>query len=106
MNISFEYLYRDAANYKNWGQVVLSNDCDKALDEIESLIREALIDGEFFVAERVNIPVLYFEKYDRDLDHSWHVFSTVGWTDMQPSTSLKFSEFVQLLRQANATAKG
>ncbi len=25
MNIAFEYLYRDAGNYKNWNTVVFSN---------------------------------------------------------------------------------
>lgn len=58
MNISFEYLYRDGANYKNWGEVIVEATPGLTIPELESQIREALIDGEHFVAEDANVPTL------------------------------------------------
>jgi hypothetical protein len=69
MNICFEYLYRDGANYKNWGEVILKPTLGLDLAETDSQIRRALIDGEYFVAEDVKIPTLYFLEHDQELDH-------------------------------------
>jgi hypothetical protein len=46
-NIKFNYLYRDAGNYKQFGNIVLSNLNNIALDLIEDIVRGNLIDGEF-----------------------------------------------------------
>lgn len=105
MNVCFEYLYRDAANYKSWGEVIFRNESDLDILKVEERIRAALIDREFFVAEKVGVPVLYFESRDDELDHQWHEYSTATLSD-GPITDIAnrdISEFVNLL---NAASKG
>lgn len=77
MNICIEYLYRDADNYKNWGRFVCQNSNDTPIAELISSFRETLIDGEFFVAEDVGIPILYFNHFDPNSGHGWHEFHDI-----------------------------
>jgi len=74
MNLRFDYLYRDAGNYKNWGDLVFLNkdNCDAC--KLEQQARKFLIDGEFFVAEKAGIPDLRFQTHVNALDHEWHEF--------------------------------
>jgi hypothetical protein len=75
----FEYLYRDAANFKAWGQLLLkgawTEQCQRRLD---SLLGDGL-----FVAEQVGIPALYAELYQHSGghrtadDHAFHEFDCV-----------------------------
>lgn len=72
MNIRFEYLYRDAGNFKNWGSVVLSNPQDISLEAINKLWPYFMTDPIYFVAEEISIPDLHFKDCNLDLDHKWH----------------------------------
>ncbi len=56
----FEYMYRDAANYKTSGQCLLEGQCDDALNES---IRTCCEVWNQFVAEQVGVPVLYADLY-------------------------------------------
>ena len=51
----FEYLYRDADNFKAFGQLLFSRVSEEYITELESYFEY----GEYFVAEQVNIPALY-----------------------------------------------
>jgi hypothetical protein len=76
MFTAFDYIYRDAGNFKAFGTVALEGELDEAGQE---LIRAQLSSGEFFIAEQIGVPPLY-----RDLhrwsggptsdDHCWHEF--------------------------------
>jgi hypothetical protein len=55
----FECLYRDAANFKVWGSVLLTG---SASSETREELNQCLDSGDFFVAEQVGIPALYKEK--------------------------------------------
>ena len=81
MSVVFEYLYRDAGNNKVWGEAYLSNKDKICRDELLMKIKSKLIDGEFFVAEKVGVPPLRFEKYDDKLDHGWHEFFDIRLFD-------------------------
>lgn len=74
MNISFEYLYRDSGNFKNWGEVIFSNNNNYDTSYLEKQVREVLIDKEFFIADKVAVPNLQFQDYIESLDHGWHEF--------------------------------
>jgi len=72
----FDYLYRDASNYKSWGSLLLEGRATEA--DIE-LLRARLESGEFFIAEQVGIPPLYAELWQfsdgpTENDHVWHTF--------------------------------
>jgi len=78
MNTRVEYLYRDGANYKQWGAVVFRGECDGSLTRrlFASLDRE-----EFFIAHQVRLAELFFD--DRALcadDHCWHEMGDVTTT--------------------------
>lgn len=80
----FEYMYRDAGNWKTHGALLLS--CD-AEDGREAL-RECLEWGDLFVAEQVRVPSLCEQHFidcgeggPSDLDHAFHEF-----VDLRPAT--------------------
>ena len=74
-----EYLYRDANNFKAFGEILISGKfSDTDVDELKSLLDS----GEFFVAEQVNIPTLYSQlwKYSNGptiADQAFHEFSSI-----------------------------
>jgi hypothetical protein len=98
MNVSFEYLYRDGANYKNRGEVVFTTASGLNLEELERQIRQALIDELNFVAERAGIPSLYFSKWDESIDHTWHEYAGLSWTDESPTQPETIEQFIGKLR--------
>lgn len=72
----FEYLYRDASNYKSWGTLLLKGTASSA--DIEE-IKNSFESGEFFIAEQLGIPTLYAELWEFSNgpsidDHVWHTF--------------------------------
>ena len=73
-NIKLTYLYRDAGNYKLWNDLYYSNELNICLDLILTTILSNLIEGEFFIPEKWGLPRLSFEKFDPELDHSYHEF--------------------------------
>lgn len=82
MNIRFSYLYRDAGNFKNFGEVVFSNPNNLSLEESSAKIKQALLDEMFFDACTVGIPELFFDDYDEELDHDWHEFERLDIVDL------------------------
>ena len=80
-NLSFQYLYRDASNYKLHGEAVFSNRDRLSLKEIEERIRAHLRDGEFFIARQVHIEERFFDALDEQDDHPWHEFAQVVLTN-------------------------
>ena len=91
-----EYLYRDADNFKAFGQILITGkNIDIDIDKIKSFLDS----GEYFVAEQVGIPTLYSQlwKYSNGptiADHAFHelidfraatdkeVFSLEVWEDI------------------------
>ena len=75
--VVMEYCYRDADNYKAFGQILLSgNITDAYISEMESLLDSE----EFFVAEQVGIPTLYSQLWELSngptrADHAFHALS-------------------------------
>ncbi len=71
------YRYRDAANFKANGQVVLSGE---PTPELRRRLTSSLIDGEFFIPEKVGLPSLREQLYQysdgnpTDDDHLLHEF--------------------------------
>jgi len=97
----FEYLYRDASNYKAWGEILLSG--FPSQNEIAAL-RACLESGEYFVAEQVGIPAVYKELWDlsggpTSDDHALHEFVAlrVATDDERKSLQL-FGDLPSLLK--------
>lgn len=98
-NIKFNYLYRDAGNYKEFSDIIYTNKDSKSIQEIELEIRNKLIEGEFFIPEKWNIPRLTFDSYSPELDHEYHEFESVEFTNDNPTENFDISDF--LIRIAN-----
>jgi hypothetical protein len=103
MNARFEYLYRDAGNYKNWGEIVFSNPHNLDTDFISTMAEKVLIDGAYFVASKAGVPDLHVEIYDENLDHGWHEFYSFQLTDEAPTDSQKrdIETFIRSLQHAS-----
>lgn len=101
----FEYLYRDADNYKSFGSVALEGSVGT---ELWASALGKLEDGTYFIAEQIGLPPLYDQLYrwsagvSTDADHCWHEYvanAIVGGGDL-PHAILKLGtaeEFVQRL---------
>jgi hypothetical protein len=77
----FEYLYRDAGNFKAWGELLLDGELSEA---DEAFLRSKFEGGEFFIAEQLGIPPLYEAVWSaslagpsEELDHVWHEFHAI-----------------------------
>jgi len=85
----FEYLYRDAGNYKSWGKLLLAGSVSQ--DYSEAII-SCLETDNFFVAEQVSIPPLYEELWalsggKTEDDYAYHQFF-----ELRPATSDEIGE--------------
>ncbi len=84
-NIRLEYLYRDAGNYKNWGEVVFSNPNRIPVCVAEKLVTETLLEGQYFLADSSELPDLHFPELNVELDHAWHEFHAFTATEEAPN---------------------
>lgn len=98
MHLKFNYLYRDAGNYKNYGFVIFSNGNNEDPETLEKTIREHLIDGEFFYPEDLVKPV-FFDEYNEELDHGWHEFDSVEETTEEPTDARDIEDFIADLQK-------
>jgi len=92
-NIKFNYLYRDGANYKSWGDVVFSNPDQMALHEIESRLIDAFLPDMLFVSHQISIPekFLFANGKITKFDHCYHEFDSVEICTENPTDNLNRS---------------
>ena len=75
----FEYLYRDASNYKAWGSLVLEG----GYEPYDLQVLESKFDaGSYFIAEQLCIPSLHAQLWHYSDgpttdDHVWHEFCSL-----------------------------
>lgn len=106
-NIRFIYLYRDASNYKQHGEAILSNETQLAVEEVDKQIHSLLSDGSFFIARQVQLEERFFAVVNED-DHPWHEFVQVEATadpvfDPVPEVKRDIAQFLQELEQVHNT---
>ena len=74
-NVKFVYLYRDGANWKNWGEVIFSNNGALSAIDIDSSVRQWIVEQEVFVAHQARVPELFPAPQDLSIhDHCYHEF--------------------------------
>lgn len=93
-NLKFEYLYRDAGNYKQFGFVILRNPTQISPEMAKDIIKHQLIDGEFFNPEKVRVPRLKNYEFDPELDHEWYEFEKFSLTIEKPTESITAQDFL------------
>jgi hypothetical protein len=86
-NIKFNYLYRDAGNYKNWAEVVFSNPDRLAPEAITQALQGAFLQDGLFIAPQVFIPDAFFfrESVATSDDHCFHEFDSVEASQAAPT---------------------
>jgi len=104
---AFDYMYRDAGNFKAFGTVSL----DGVLSEADrQMLRERLEGGEYFIAEQVRVPALYEQLYrwsegTTRSDHCWHEF--IGFRDLEsaPDERLPVAEAAAFIAQFRSVSE-
>jgi hypothetical protein len=96
MNIKFNYLYRDAGNYKTYGFVVFQNPDKLQIDQIEPILRSKLIDEVFFDPKILGVPALSHSEfsYSSEMDHSWNEFESLEETDENAVDNRRIDELL------------
>ncbi len=85
MNIKLLYLYRDAGNYKQCGEVVYTNKNKLAVEYIRDFLRSRLIYGLWFFVSDWHLKDLHHYPFDLEIDHDYHEFDDVEETEEQPT---------------------
>jgi hypothetical protein len=86
MNTLFNYLYRDASNYKEWGEIVFKGEATQALGE---RFARALDGGDFFIADQIRIPEVFPSTWPVYADdHCWHESAGFELTERPVTDSL------------------
>lgn len=103
----FDYLYRDASNYKSWGSLLLEGRVTGA--ELEQLHAQLNCD-EFFIAEQVGIPPLYeglwqFSDGPTEDDHVWHTFHELRQADAKEITGEPWGSVSDLIERFKSVNK-
>jgi hypothetical protein len=94
MNIKFNYLHRDAGNYKVFGSVVFSNPDNLIISEIDSIVNHNLIEWLYFLPNECNIPRLAFPEFIEEMDHPWNEYESVELTDEEPTDDRTIQNFL------------
>lgn len=92
-NVKLNYLYRDSGNYKSFGSAVFSNPDRDDIDLVESIIRDKLIDNQYFYPDKAGIPLLH-SCIDSDM---WHEYENVELTAEIPTENMSIKEFISRL---------
>ena len=100
----FEYLYRDASNYKSWSTLLLQGAASNA--DIEDL-QHHFDSGCYFIAEQLCIPPLYAELWAFSGgpsidDHVWHTFHELRPATTQDMDALVFETLKNFLQRVKA----
>ncbi len=85
MNTKISYLYRDAANYKKFSEVIISGKLE--MDTLEPFFYE----NQFFSPRHVGLPDLREFPLNED-DHPWHEITACTPTDEKYSITMKVQE--------------
>jgi len=96
-NIKFSYLYRDGANYKNFGEIVFENPDNIDLTELETIVRSKLIDETWFYANKWLVPDLHMAIWNDEIDHTFHEFEYVSSTKESVNSQISLSKFMATL---------
>lgn len=93
-NIQFDYLYRDAGNYKLFNSVIFSNNHNLSIEQIVKFIKISFIDNGWFDPLACGIPKLKFIEFDEELDSEWHELSKISFTDQAANMDVDISNFL------------
>ena len=104
-NIKFNYLYRDGANFKSWGEVIFSNSDDLTLNEIELKLVSTFLPDKLFIAHQISIPEKFLFANGKFIksDHCYHEFDNVETCKAKPNDALgrSINDFLKIVEQVS-----
>ena len=111
-SVSFNYLYRDAANYKKWGSVVFDNPKRRTVEELTATTQRILgprspfPDVLQFRPERVKLPTLFLYEIGSPTvdDVDFHEFFSIETSTAKPDdpSGRSIDEFLRKLERSCA----
>jgi hypothetical protein len=104
--LRFRYLYRDASNYKNWGEVVFANPDGLPARAAERILRRNLLGEGLFIAHQVRIPEVFLkDRYPvSDDDHCFHEFHSIDLT-CEPTTDKFHRSIADFIKEVKEQAR-
>jgi hypothetical protein len=104
-NICFNYLYRDAGNYKQWGAIIFSNPEEYTLQKTLTLLTSAFLPDGIFSARQVRIPELFMYSRGNATsdDHCFHEFYSIEFTT-KPASDIHSRSIAEFLVEVSAAA--
>ncbi|WP_295721081.1 hypothetical protein [Mucilaginibacter sp.] len=100
-NIQFNYLYRDAGNYKIYASVIFANPGNISLTELSALIQSKLIDQIWFYAGDWRLPDLRSETFNDDIDPAWHEFENIEYIEEAANATINLPDFTGRIKNTN-----
>ena len=111
-HVSFNYLYRDASNYKKWGSVVFDNPKRRTVEELTATVQRVLgprspyPDVLQFRPETVKLPALFlYEAGSPTVDDvDFHEFFSIETSTAKPDdpSGRSIDEFLRMLERSCA----
>lgn len=92
-------MYRDGANYKNHGEVIMRNPESISLASAIEGIQANLIDEMYFYAHELDLPDLHFPHWSDQYDHSWHEFVSLEQTQESATIERSLSDFLNRVKK-------
>ena len=93
MYTKIEYLYRDAGNWKQYNEFIVSGAL--ALSDLKPYLH----DGEFFIPGELGLDNLFPVPFDED-DHPWHEILVITETSEPPTVSFDSKELISRSQKA------
>ena len=93
-HIKFSFLYRDAANYKTFGEVVFVNPENLPLESARQILLQACNSNQNFDPRPWGIANIRNLPYDPELDHDWFEFESMEETKEEITEAIGLSEFL------------
>ena len=93
MYTKIEYLYRDAGNWKQYNEFIVSGAL--ALSDLKPYLH----DGEFFIPGELGLDNLFPVPFDED-DHPWHEILVITETSEPPTVSFDSKELISRFQKA------
>lgn len=97
--LKFSFLYRDAGNYKDFGEVVFANPDHFPLEEFRRQILASCNSDGCFDPRHWGLPNIRTQPYDPELDHDWYEFEKVEETNVYSNDPRTISEFLAQVGQ-------
>ena len=79
--------------------MIFDNPQQIKLDYLLSLIKSKLIDETWFYVDQWQLPDLHFGTWDNEIDHTWHEFESLEYTNEPTNTALDLTDFIRAIER-------